>query len=75
MPKVPNGVISYATGTVNVAVHFPNQKIQCQWCPLFLRYEDAFKRYSCRLTGEWIPDPFHQIGERCPLTFQDQKEE
>lgn len=53
-----------------VDVYFPNGDCVCKWCPLFLRYEDAFKRYSCRLTGEWILDPTHERGANCPLIME-----
>ena len=70
--KTPkNGVESYVTGTVEVPVHFPEGKVACCWCPLFCRFEENFKRYSCRLTHEWIPDPFHMIGGQCPLKFKE----
>lgn len=65
-----NGVSHYVTGTAQVTVHFPEGRVCCQWCPLFLRYEENFKRYSCRLTGEWIFNPFHGAGGRCPIHFE-----
>lgn len=66
-----NGVEHYAAGVVKVPVYFPNGDVSCRWCPLFLRHEEAFKRYSCRLTGEWILDPLHGIGGKCPLEFKE----
>lgn len=69
------GVLSYAHGQAVVDVYFPNGEAVCKWCPLFLRYEENFKRYSCRLTCEWIPDPFRVRGERCPLTMQTGEED
>ena len=67
MTDFPNGVTRYTNGTVQITVHFPQDHVQCRYCPLFLKYEEAYKRYSCRLTHEWIFDPGHQIGEQCPL--------
>lgn len=63
-----NSVLHYEKRTTEIPVYFPNGEIVCKWCRLFLRYEDAFKRYSCRLTDEWILDPAHEIGQNCPLT-------
>jgi hypothetical protein len=71
----PSKVTFYTTGKAEVTVHFPEDKVCCQYCPLYLRYEENFKRYSCRLTGEWIIDPFHEIGTGCPLTFDEVKKE
>ena len=71
MKNFDKGVSWYATGTVTVPIGFPEGDICCKWCKLFLRYEDAFKRYSCRLTEEWIIDPAHGIGQRCPLVFEE----
>ena len=59
----------YTNGTATVAIHFPEDDVFCRWCPLFLRYEEAYRRYSCRLTGEWILDPFNERGQKCPLQF------
>lgn len=71
---MPNGVLEYAHGQVVVDVYFPNRQCVCKWCPLFLRYEEAFKRYSCRLTGEWILDPAHEIGAKCPIVMERKDE-
>ncbi len=66
-----NEVLYYGHGQAVVDVHFPNKDCVCRWCSLFLRYEEAFKRYSCRLSGEWIFDPFHERGSRCPLILEE----
>ena len=71
MKNFDKGVSWYATGTVTVPIGFPEGDVCCKWCKLFLRYEDAFKRYSCRFTEEWIIDPAHGIGQRCPLVFEE----
>lgn len=71
--NMDNGVQSYATGTAEVEIHFPNKDCAYRWCWLFLKYEENYKRYSCRLTGEWILDPYHQIGAECPLKFKKEE--
>ena len=62
-----NGVEFYTRREGLIGVNYPNGVECCKWCKLFLRYEENFKRYSCRLTEEWIFDPSKEIGERCPL--------
>ncbi len=66
-----NGAAFYKTGVAAVRVHFPNGKAACRYCRLFCRYEEAFRRYSCRLTEDWLPDALHTVGERCPLRFEE----
>ena len=68
------GVLSYSHGQAVIDVYFPSGKEHCQFCTSFLRYEEHFKRYSCRLTGEWIFDPFHGRGEECPIVFEGKDE-
>lgn len=65
-----NGVDFYTKGQVVTEINFPNDDIACRWCHLYLRYEENFKRYSCKLTGEWIIDPIHCIGNRCPIVLE-----
>lgn len=65
-----SGILEYGHGQAIVDVFFPNKECVCKWCSLFLRYEDAFKRYSCRLTGECILDPNHEIGAKCPIVME-----
>lgn len=71
MAKFENGIAWYETATATVPVHFPEGHIACQYCKLFCRYEEGFKRYSCRLTDEWLIDPMHNIGFDCPLKFKE----
>ena len=67
MTEFPDGIPYYTALTAPITVHFPIDKVQCNYCSLFCRYEENFKRYSCRLTGEWLLDPFHAVGDECPL--------
>lgn len=69
-----NEVLAYGHGQAVVDVYFPNGDVACRWCPLFLRYEEAFRRYSCRLSGEWIADPIHGRGQLCPLIIKKEEE-
>ena len=65
-----NGVSHYTHGTTEVTINFPNGDEVCRWCWVFLKYEENYKRYSCKKTGEWILDPIHCIGEKCPLKIR-----
>ena len=68
-PKMefPDDVRFYTARVVQIDVYFPEGHEACQFCRLFCRYEDSFRRYSCRLTDEWLLDPFHDRGRLCPL--------
>lgn len=66
-------VLHYTYGKTEINIPFPNGNEVCRWCSLFLRYEDAYKRYSCRLTGEWILDPGHERGQECPFRIEVQE--
>lgn len=68
-----NGIAFYEDARAHVDVHFPEGHIACQYCRLFCRYEENFKRYSCRLTDEWLLDPMHNVGRMCPLDFSEIK--
>ena len=66
------GTAWYTSGTAHVPVHFPEDKVCCANCIPFCRYEDAFRRYSCRATGEQLLYPNTNIGARCPITFEEE---
>lgn len=68
-----DGVGYYTSGVAHVDVHFPENKVCCANCVPFCRYEEAFRRYSCRATGEQILTPFATIGQRCPIEFIKQE--
>lgn len=65
-----NGIYWYDKAVAHVPVFFPEGKRTCQYCKLFCRYEEPFKRYSCRITNEWLMNPMHEIGTECPLVFE-----
>ena len=62
-----DGVRFYTEKQAVISVYFPEGHETCQYCRPFCRYEDSFKRYSCRLTDEWLIDPMHTKGKLCPL--------
>lgn len=73
-PKMdfPDGIRFYTARTATIDVYFPEGHEACQFCRLFCRYEDSFKRYSCRLTDEWLLDPIHERGRLCPLAGNEE---
>lgn len=64
--------LEYLNGVVVHDIHLPLKYPFCQYCITFLRYEDGYKRYSCRLTGETIIDPLHSRGDKCPIQFKEE---
>ena len=57
----PNGIQYYTSLSLEMLVHFPEGQATCQYCKLFCRYEENFKRYS------WLINPFKERGKFCPL--------
>lgn len=68
------GVKHYTTKLAKIEVNFPEDKVVCSNCWL-CRYEDGFKRYSCRATMETLLAPFSQVGFNCPLYDPPEEEE
>lgn len=74
MSEFPDGIPYYTRLELRIQISFPKDKVVCQYCRLFCRAEENFKRYSCRLTDEWLLDPFHERGQMCPLTYTEEEE-
>lgn len=72
MKSIERGVSKYTNGKAMTTIYFPNGNNVCRWCHLFLKYEENYKRYSCRLTGEWILDPLNERGTNCPLKIEEE---
>lgn len=72
--SMQGGVKWYMTGEARVKIYFPEGETTCKWCWPFLRVDNELHRCRCKLTGESIPDPQHEIGQQCPLIFQDKEE-
>ena len=70
-----SGVGYYTVGIAEVPVGFPEGEVKCKWCR-YLRYEEAYKRHSCRFTDEWIVNPFgYELGRACPIVFENTEKE
>lgn len=69
-----DGVGWYTSGEARIPIFFPEDKVCCSNCIIFCRYEDAFRRYSCRATGEQLLRPWDGVGGRCPIIFEKLEE-
>ena len=72
--KEGRGITTYIKGDTVVSVYFPAGQVCCKYCPLFLKYEKYFDRYSCALTNEWLLEPMFEPGEKCPLHFKERED-
>lgn len=62
----------YTTGTATLAIHFPEDRVVCQWCP-YCRNEDSLRRWKCLLTGEYLVYPFQGRGNECPIESEEKE--
>ena len=71
---VKKGVDWYTKMTAQITIAFPEDQISCANCKVFCRHEEAFKRYSCRLTGETLLHPFvvGVVGSKCPFEIVEE---
>ncbi len=60
------GVRYYTTGTL--AVHFPEDKVCCGYCPLAYRLDRDTSK--CPFTGQLNFTPALSVQEGCPLKFE-----
>lgn len=63
MSRFESGVKYYTTA--HVKIHFPENRVCCEYCPLL----ETYARKQCRRTGEYIADS-RTIGYECPLQFE-----
>lgn len=69
---VKREVKDYAHYESTVNVYFPNNEVLCRWCP-FLKCEQAYSRYRCIITDEYILSPQAVIGSECPLERKESR--
>ena len=67
MGRFDKGVSYYTVAECEIQVNFPEDAVQCQWCP-FVRHYDGLNRDKCSLTEEILISK-EIIGLRCPLTI------
>jgi len=67
MGRFDKGVKFYTVAECEIQVNFPEDAVQCQWCP-FVRHYDGLNRDKCSLTEEILISR-EIIGQRCPLTI------
>lgn len=70
MKNFTKGVSYYTKGAVDIT--FPEDDICCYYCPI-MSSEYKPDRPYCRLTGEYLLAPQHMVGERCPIRFEEEK--
>ncbi len=63
--------LSYINGVVVLDVSLPTKAPYCQYCKL-AKYEESFRRYSCRATGEWLLNPLSSRGAECSIQFKEE---
>lgn len=66
------GVAFYTSGKAEIAVHFPENDVRCQWCR-FCRRDDMGRSW-CRLTDEMIYNPLAGRGDECPVKIEGEEE-
>ena len=67
-----NGISFYTHACANIVIHFPENKIKCQYCR-FCRSENDLKRFWCRLTEKMIYDPFAPgLPDECPFEILEE---
>lgn len=64
----------YLHGIILQEIALPQKYPYCQYCPM-AKYEDSFKRYSCRAVrgDNWLFDPFHSRPAWCPIQFESEE--
>lgn len=75
MADYSSGVSGYIKGRTIIEVNFPvdtkgKASVCCAQCPYYGRYDRV-----CRLNGELTAFPDAYIGQRCPLTFENEEEQ
>lgn len=68
--KIENGVTHYTKATLIYEFGFPNDMTTCQWCK-FCYAETALDRWRCRITGEYMPYPRLERGQKCPVVITE----
>ena len=68
-----NGCTVYTTASYVYTASFPEGNVCCDLCD-FCRSENAGTRFRCSATGEILPYHNKSTGLRCPLNFNDEKE-
>lgn len=63
-----NGCTHYTTATVEI--HFPENNVSCDLCPLM----ETYARKQCRRTGEYLMDTRVTVGYYCPLKFEEEND-
>jgi len=65
--------LEYEKGVIVFEVNLPKKAATCQYCPM-VKTEEFLKRFSCRITGEFLMAPFSRRGDCCPIQFKEETE-
>lgn len=68
MKRFDGGVKWYTRMTAEV--YFPEDDVVCMACPC-IGNEYSVRRFFCRLTGEYLPDPENMRAGSCPLKEEE----
>jgi hypothetical protein len=63
--------LTYEHGVIVVDITLPGKAPFCQYCPM-IKQEEFLRRFSCRVTGEWLMNPFNGRGIECPIQFKEE---
>ncbi len=67
MGRFDKGVKFYTIASCEIQVNFPEDAVQCQYCP-FVRHNDGLNRDRCSLTEEILVSR-EITGFKCPLVI------
>jgi len=65
--RFDKGVLWYTICNLNINVAFPEDCVQCEFCP-FIKHYDNLDRDKCGLTGDILYSRKYR-GENCPLVI------
>lgn len=63
--RFDSGVRWYTRGRIVAEVGFPEDAVQCRYCP-YLRADANGARYKCCITGD-VLYTLERVGARCPV--------
>lgn len=63
----------YVIGEATIKAALPASHPVCKYCQPYVRYESAYDRYSCRITGEYLFSINKERGKLCPFRWEGEK--
>jgi hypothetical protein len=62
--------LEYDCGVIVMDIALPHKAPYCQYCSM-IKTEEFLKRFTCRVTGEYLLYPFTSRGKQCPIQFKE----